>query len=102
MQAVKKDEDHGMPRGLLDALTTLRIARDRLREAKKEKNRRHDLSLDWMREKPTRTVGEAWAYVGIASAEDAVRDARRSLNEAVEGLLSGAFDLNARRERGEF
>ena len=89
-----------MDRRLLDALTMVRIARDRWHAAKREVKQRCDLSIEWMRAKPSRTVGDAHAYVGLRSAMDARRDAKRDLVEAVDSLLSLGADLDAMKAEG--
>lgn len=82
---------------LLAALTVLRIARDGLAQERRDRNHRRDLSLEWMREKPTRTLSEAMAYVGMESVNDEIKSRKRVLRESIDALLSLGVDLEARR-----
>lgn len=84
---------------MLNALTSLRIAHDRWQSAKRETNVRRDRALRWMEEKPfIRTIGEASSYVGMSSAMDDQKAAKRVVLEAVESLLHLGFDIEMRKE----
>ena len=82
---------------LVAHLVSLRIARDRLNASKREKRRRVDLAIDWMREKPSRTLGEANAYVGLKSINDEVSSNRAAVREAVDSLLALGFDIEVHK-----
>ncbi len=65
-------------------------------KCRRECNLRRQAALDWMRQDPKRTLGEACSYVGIEHATDEAKLARRVLRDAVDNLLAIGADLEAR------
>lgn len=75
---------------LLNALGALRRARENYDAARAESERRSRRALDWLREDPRRTLGDAWAYVGTRSAYDDEEAAKAAFLAAADSVVAAA------------
>lgn len=88
-----------VPTGLTHALMHLKACSQTYEAAKREVNQRAERGRDWMAQGRGRTVEQASAYTGMASAMDDRKQARAALSAATESVVRVWSDLLAEAQR---